>query len=150
MQTTIQPLTSPVLSEQATRLDRTTPLHLSLDGALLLSLIGPCHREGPITEAHEVAGGLITVESTPNGWFGDYRVTAWLPLTLAEAEDHWHASVMDPDLVEPHSRVPLVRGEIVTDVNVDGVRAAVQAAREALRDRAAHAAASHVRTAVSA
>lgn len=126
--------------------EQITPLHLSLDGALLLSLIDPLHLTGHIVDAHEVAAGLITVESTPDGWFGDYRITAWVPLGVNEAENRQHEALIDPDLIDPDGRLPLVLGATVADVaNADHVPAVVREAREYLIDRAAHAAASYVR-----
>ncbi|MCX5176744.1 hypothetical protein [Streptomyces virginiae] len=123
--------------------EQITPLHLSLDGALLLSLIDPQHLKGPIVEAYEVAGGLITVEDTRNGWLGDFRVTVWVPLSVTAAEDRERESLMDPDLIDPDGRLPLLLGATVADVNaVEAVAAAVRDARTYLIDRSAPA---HVR-----
>lgn len=126
--------------------EQITPLHLSLDGALLLSLIHPLHLTGPIVEAYEVAGGVITVESTPNGAFGDHGITAWMPLSVTAADEQQLEALIDPDLVDPDDRLPLIHGVWATDVAaIDDVASAVQRAREYLLDRAAHAAASYVR-----
>lgn len=129
---------------------QTTPFHLSRDGALLLSLIDPLHLTGTVVDAYEVAGGLITVESTPDGPDGDYDITAWLPLSVSAAEDRHLYSLIEPDLIDPDDRLPLVISVFATDALSSGIAGAVQRAREYLLDRAAHAAASHVRRPVVA
>lgn len=134
-------LTSASLYEQGAPIP--APLHLSLDGALLLSLIDPQHLKGPIVEAYEVAGGLITVEDTADGWFGDFRITVWVPLSVAAAEGRQQELLMDPDLIDPDGRLPLLLGATVTDVDtVEAVVVAVRAGREYLIARSAPA---HVR-----
>ncbi|MGW3321110.1 hypothetical protein [Streptomyces virginiae] len=120
-----------------------TAFQLSCDGALLLSLIDPQHLKGPIVEAYEVAGGLITVEDTADGWLGDFRVTVWVPLSVAAAEDRQHEYLMDPDLVDPDGRLPLLLGATVTDVNTAG--AVVAAVREGREYLIARSAPTHVR-----
>ncbi|MFJ3839438.1 hypothetical protein ACIPY6_28580 [Streptomyces sp. NPDC090054] len=131
------------------RSNDSTPLHLSNDGALLLSLIEPHQLHGPIVEAYEMAGGLVTVESTPNGWLGDYRITAWMPLSVRDAEDRQHEVTIDRELADhadPDGRLPLILDETVTDVaTLEQIAGAVREARLHLLDRAAHAASTHVR-----
>ncbi|MGW7330453.1 hypothetical protein ACWGIU_18030 [Streptomyces sp. NPDC054840] len=115
-----------------------TAFHLSCDGALLLSLIDPQHLKGPIVEAYEVAGGLITVEDTQNAWLGDFRITTWVPLSVTAAENRQQESLMDPDLIDPDGRLPLLLGATVTDVNtVEAVIAAVREGRDYLIARSA-------------
>jgi len=119
-----------------------TPFDLSLDGALLLSLIHPLHLTGTIVEAYEAADGLVTVESTPNG---DFDIVAWAPLSVRAAEEQQLEALIDPDLDDPDGRLPLIHGVWATDVAaLDDVASAVQRAREYLLDIAAQAA-SYVR-----
>lgn len=130
--------------------EQIAPVHLSLDGALLLSLIEPYQLQGAVIYAYDADGGLITVQSTPNGWFGDYRITAWTPLSVTAAEDHYHESLIEPDLIDPDDRLPLVHGYTVLDVaDAEDIPAAMHQCREELLDKAAHAAASYVRRPVT-
>ncbi|MFE9844717.1 hypothetical protein [Streptomyces goshikiensis] len=125
-------LTSTSLSGQAT---------LGADAARLLSLIPADYRFGDIIQTVEAADGIVIVEATPDSDFGAYEITAYVPETLTNILD----MLAEPD-EDGDQAIPMVVPVIaITVQSADGIPAAVQQARETLIDRAAHAAASHVR-----
>lgn len=121
--------------------DSTAARQLSADSARLLSLI-PAHYDlGSIVQTAEAADGIVTVEATPDSDFGAYEITAYVPESLTTILD----MLAEPD-EDGDQAIPMVASVVaITVQSADGIPAAVQQARETLIDRAAHAAASHVR-----